>query len=596
MRFTLLTAGLAATTALTGLAFFLTPDGGTRPAAAATSAEELFDPSYLRKARCSGPIAQNPGVQLASRSATEWLKGDDGRGPALRDDLGNVSIPITAADPTAQAYFDQGLRWTYGFNHHEAVRNFRKAQEIDPECAMCFWGEAFALGPNINAPMDAGAIAPALAAVEKAIALKARAAAHEQALIDAIALRYDATFGVTSESSQAFAEKMRRAAEAFPDNPNIQAIYVESLMDMQPWDYWERDGKTPKGNTAEAIAVLERTMKRHPDHPAAIHLYIHMTEASRDPHRAEQPADRLGGLMPGAGHLVHMPSHIYYRIGRYLDSLEANRAAALADETYLKHAKAEGIYAGGYYPHNIHFMVTSAQMAGMKQEAITAAERLLKVIDPEFAATVGWVQPIAAAPYFAHAQMGEPEEVLALPDPGKALPYVQAMWRYARGVALARQGNIDGARGEAAHVAAIREGTDWSGLAAWGVPAPDLLRIAELTVKARSAMADGNAEQAISLFEEAVAVEAGIPYMEPPFWYYPVQQSLGAAQLQAGDAAAAERSFRAALMRHPNSGWAYFGLAQAMRAQDDIAGAEVVEGLFAQAWGGESGWLTVDRL
>jgi tetratricopeptide (TPR) repeat protein len=596
MKLRTLMLGLAATTALTAVGLALVDARGMRPAEAAVSAEVLLDPAYLRKARCSGPVATRPGVQVAGISITDWVYADTGTGPALRDDLGDVSVTVSTDQPEAQRYFDQGLRWAYGFNHGEAIRNFRKAQEIDPTCALCYWGEAFSLGPNINAPMEPQAGAPALAAVQKAVELKADASPKEQALIEAIAVRYDGSGAVTEESAAAFAASMRKAASAFPDDPNIQALFAESLMDTQPWNYWDLDGKTPKGATAEAIEVLERTIAANPMHPAAIHLYIHMTEASADPHRAEKYADRLGTLVPGSGHLVHMPSHVYYRIGRYIDSLEANRAAAAADEAYLAQTAAEGIYPAGYYPHNIHFMVTSSQMAGLKDEAIAASERLKKAIDPEVAAAVGWVQPIAAAPYFAIAQMGSVEEIRALPDPGDELPYVKAAWHYARGVAHAREEEKDEAEAEVAAIAAIREHTDWSGVTAWGVPVPYLLEIAELVVQGRIAQYEEDSEGAIEKFKAAAAIEKSIPYMEPPFWYYPVEQSLGAAQFASGDPAAAEQSFRSALMRHPNSAWAYFGLAKAMRAQGDTAGAEATDKLFAKSWAGDPKWLTLEKL
>jgi hypothetical protein len=302
------------------------------------------------------------------------------------------------------------VRWAYAFNHGEAVRAFRAAQKADPTCAMCYWGEAWALGPNINYPMQPEAVKPAFAAVAQAVALRGSADQKEQALIDALAARYSPDPAADRKAlDAAYADAMGKVAASYPDDDQVQVLFADSLMNLQPWDYWAPDKHTPKGRTAEQVAALERVLQRNPDHPGAIHLYIHTVEASTTPGRAEPFADRLNGKMPGAGHLVHMPAHIYYRVGRYLDSLKVNVAATRADEALFATNPPDPVYRLGYYPHNIHFVLVSARMAGDRADAIAAAEKLGNLAWGDTSSVAGLVQPIQQAPYFAHAQFSPPE-------------------------------------------------------------------------------------------------------------------------------------------------------------------------------------------
>ena len=355
--------------------------------------------------------------------------------PPLWAGLGSITYKITTANERAQAYFDQGLRLAYAFNHGEAQRAFRMAQKLDPDCAMCFWGEALVLGPNINLPMQEDAAAPAYAAAQKAKALAGKSSPREQALIGALAARYSSDpKAARTPFDTAYAAEMAKVAKQFPDDDEIATLYAEAAMDLSPWDYWKPGGREAKPQSVPIVPTLERVLARNPNHPGAIHLYIHAVEASDRPKRAEPYADRLRGAIPGAGHLVHMPSHIYYRVGRYLDALEDNKTAVKADEKYLADTNAPmGVYRLGYYPHNVHFVMASAQMAGDGPTVIAAAEKLRDLIPDEVARGR---QPVKAAPYFAHAQFSTPETILALPDPGDAIPYVKAMWLYMRGVAL----------------------------------------------------------------------------------------------------------------------------------------------------------------
>lgn len=540
----------------------------------------------------TGVLAHDP-VQHADPSAPSLPEE-----VPLYDNLGRLSYPISSESELARRYFDQGLRLSYAFNHGEALRAYRAAQHHDPECALCYWGEAYVLGPNINAPMDEGAGSPAVTAVRRAQALAAAASPREQALIAALAERYsDETGADQAELNRAFAEGMARAHRAFPEDDEIAVLYVDALMNLSPWDYWEADGSTPKGRVGEAVAVAEQVLARNPEHPGAIHLYIHLTEASQRPERAEPYADRLADLMPGAGHLVHMASHTYYRIGRYEDSARINQRAVAVDEAYLAGGGAAAeIYAHGLYPHNIHFVVSSSQMSGDAETALAYAERLAGKIPDPVAEQVGWIQAILPAPYFAHAQFSATEAILALPDPGERFPLVRAMWHYARGVALAEQGKLEAARGESARIAELNGSGDFEMLLAWGVPAPDLLRIARHVVEARIAEGEENLERAIAELQVAVQIQDALAYMEPPFWYYPVRQSLGAALLQAGRVEEAASVFQAALEEAPNSPALLFGLREAQRAGGDAAAARETDGRLRQAMGSLTPELDLRRM
>src|SRR3982751_4660882 len=498
--------------------------------------------------------------------------------PPLFDNLGQHTWAITTQKPEAQAFFDQGLRLAYGFNHGEARRAFRQAQRLDPSCAMCFWGEAYVLGPNINVPMDASANAPALAALERAQALAGHASDKEQTLIAALAKRYSADPKVDRAAlDKAWADALGDVAQRFPEDIELAVLHAEALMDTQPWDYWTDGGRQAKGCANEIVDDLERAMANNPDHPGAIHLYIHAVEASDRPARAEAGADRLAALMPGAGHIVHMPSHIYYRVGRYRDALAANKAAVAADEAYIADHKPSGPYPLAYYPHNLHFLVAAAHAAGDGKTALDAAGKLQKVVTAEMASAIPMVQPDMAAPYWATAMFGTPEAVLALTVPDNAPTYVKAMWRYARGLALVAQGRADEAANEIGAIQALEGEDDLAKAASAGIPGPDVLQIAREVLTGRIAQAKGDLPAAIAAFERAAVLQEGLAYMEPPYWYYPVRQSLGAALLAAGRVTEAEVAFQAALQRAPNNGWALFGLTGAAKARGDSAAAQDAE-------------------
>jgi tetratricopeptide (TPR) repeat protein len=518
--------------------------------------------------------------------------------PPLWTGLGSITYKVTTANESAQAYFDQGLRLAYAFNHGEAQRAFRKAQKLDPDCAMCFWGEALVLGPNINLPMQEDAAAPAYAAAQMAKALAGKASPREQALISAVAARYGSDpKAARAPFDAAYAAEMAKVASQFPDDDDIAVLYAESVMDLSPWNYWKPGGQEPNPQSTPIVPTLERVLARSPNHPGAIHFYIHAVEASDRPGRAEPYADRLRGAIPSAGHLVHMPSHIYYRVGRYLDALKDNKTAVTVDEKYLADTNAPmGVYRMGYYPHNVHFVMASAQMAGDGETVIAAAEKLGKLIPDEAARAIAIAQPVKAAPYFAHAQFSSPEAILALPDPGDAIPYVKAMWLYARGVALAVQDDFAGATAAADAIDTLERTSDFTLLKESNVPAQEVLGIARTLVQARVAQAKGDTTSAIASFKQAAEMQDALPYTEPPYWYYPIRQSLAAALVQAGRYDEAKQQFDLALHRAPSNGWSYFGLAQLYKARGDTAAEQKAEADLARTWVGDRSRLQLSKL
>lgn len=517
--------------------------------------------------------------------------------PALRDNLGKLSwSTVEPSSAEARAYFEQGYRLGWGFNHAEAARAFRAAQEADPSCTMCLWGEAWVLGPHINYPLEADANARAIAVLEKAKQLP-KAGELQAALIEALSQRYSADPTADRRSlDQAYADGMEAVQARFPHDPHVALLTADALMNLSPWDYWADGGKTPKGKTERMVALIEGVLgtrelgllAAYPDHPGAIHLYIHAVEASDHPERAAPHAARLAELMPGAGHVVHMPSHIWYRLGRWRESLDANVQAAAADETLMKQGGASLLYSEGYYAHNVHFVMVSALMGGDGRVSVDAADKLAGIVSERAKREVPWTQPIAAAPYYAHARFTPPDAVLALPEPEGAFPFIKASWHYARGIALTRVGRTEEARREAAAIDELARTKEITALPDLGVPGPDILMISSSEIEARLAEAAGDHTRAVELYTKAADVQDRLPYMEPPFWYYPVHQSLGAVLMAQGKPDEAEAAFRAALKRSPNNGWAAVGLMKAAEAKGDAQATEEARILLQKNWFGET--------
>lgn len=522
-------------------------------------------------------------------------------GAPLFEGMGDYHRPITTNDAGAQRYFDQGMVLAFGFNHAEAIRSFRAAQRLDPDCAMCFWGEALATGPNINVTSGGMAImspesrVAAHAAAQKALSLADRVAPVERALIEAQAVRYDGS--ETSDRDpldRAYAEAMRSVVQRFPDDDDAAAMYAEAWMNTMPWNYWSDDGQ-PRPETVEVIDALERIIARSPRHPLALHLYIHAVEASSDPGRAEAAADTLLTLVPGSGHLVHMPAHTYWRVGRYHDAAEANVRAAAVDEQYIAQCNAQGFYPALYYPHNIHFLWAASSMEGRSAVAIDAARRVAANVRIEQIREFPTVEFFRTIPLLALTQFGRWDEILAEPMPDASLRYATAIAHYARGVALARKGDLAAARRERDQLVPLRDTTEILFLDTNDYPAVTLLQIADALLEGELAMAAGSVDAAVGHFERAVALQDGLPYMEPPFWYYPTRQSLGAALLAAGRAGEAEAVYRRDLEDYPHNGWSMFGLAESLAAQGRTDEAAEVREMFAHVWARADVELTGSR-
>lgn len=515
----------------------------------------------------------------------------------LYANLGTLAFPISTRNPKAQAYFNQGMRLSFGFNHAEAQRAFQAAQQLDPDCAMCFWGEALVLGPNINVPMMPEANAPALAALARAVALKGRTSELEQMLIGALEKRYAADAPPDrSALDGAYADAMKAVAARFPTDDTLQVLYAEAAMDTQPWDYWQAGGAEPKGRGADIVATLETVLKRNSTHPGAIHLYIHAVEASAQPDRALPYAKRLGALVPGAGHLVHMPAHIYYRVGLYRDSLEANRRAIQVDEAYFKTSPSDPLYKAAYYPHNIHFVMVSAQMGGDGGTAVDAAAKLDASVPAELVKMFPILQPIKAAHYTTRAQFSDPDTILKLAPPSDDVVLVSTMYHYARAIAYAQRKDKAGAQREIDAIAAIERTADFKPFEPWGLPAKEIVRTAGLVAAGRLADATGDLDAAAKAYTEAVAIEDALAYTEPPYWYYPVRQSLGSVRLRQGKLDEAEQAFRDSLARVRNNGWALAGLAEVERRKGDANAERAAREAYRRAWFGPKDGPDLARL
>jgi tetratricopeptide (TPR) repeat protein len=538
----------------------------------------------LLLAACAGP----------ARDGGHGQPGADAR-PVLYDTLGRHSYRITTTVPAAQRWFDQGLRLVHAFNHHEAQKAFHEATRLDPRCAMCFWGLAMSEGSNYNDPTNAEREARALAAVRQAAALAAGTRPEERALIEAVARRHSSDPKVTRQAlDAAYADAMRQAARRFPDDLEIATFAADAMMLLRPWNLWMPDG-APHPGTEELVALLERVLARNPDHPGALHLYIHAVEASRQPGRAEAAADRLATLMPGAGHIVHMPSHIYWRVGRYGDAVSVNTAAVNADEAYFRTAQPSPIYRGLYHPHNIDFIWQSASMQGRSADTLRAAREFAAKAPAAMIAQMPDMETAPVAPIVALVRFGRWDEVLAHPAPPRDWPYTRGVWHYARGVAFSAKGQAAEARRELGELEAIRQGVPAERTVAFFFRARNMLQLAANVLAGEIAARAGDVATAERLLRAAVAEQDTHWFTEPPPWYFPVRQALGAVLLQAGRAADAEQVYREDLGRNPGNGWSLFGLAQSLRAQGKAGEAAETDARFRRAWAQADVTLTASR-
>jgi tetratricopeptide (TPR) repeat protein len=505
------------------------------------------------------------------------------------NNLGNHHHPVSTKNPLAQRYFDQGLILTYGFNHAEAIRSFQHAVKLDPEFAMGYWGIALALGPNINAPMSNEAVPQAWQALQQAIAFSKNVSQKEQAYIQALAKRYAAKpVADRTPLDKAYADAMRQVSQRYPNDPDAATLFAEALMDLSPWNFWTKDGQ-PTTYTNEIVATLESVLKRNPNHPGANHYYIHAVEASYTPERALPSAQRLEKLVPGAGHLVHMPSHVYWRVGRYHDAVRINENAIRADESHIvggtRDQNAHSFYALAYYPHNIHFLFAAAQMQGRSELALEAARKLVAKIPDQAYGDIPALEDFKPMPLFALVRFGKWQEVLQEPQPPSKLQYATGMWHWARGLAYVRLGQLNQAIAESEQLSKIAQTDAMKQLTLASFPkASTLLTLASHVLAGELAGARGQTDAAIAQLQEAVDIQDSLSYIEPPSWYYPVRQNLGAALLKAGRAKEAEAVYREDLRQYPNNGWSLFGLAQSLRVQGKAKEARAAQQRFREAW------------
>jgi hypothetical protein len=530
------------------------------------------------------------GVGPASRAVAEAVPAVDAPvGATLLPGLGHHEFKITTRSAESQRWFDQALMLTFGFNHDAAERSFLKAAQIDPDCAMCWWGASLVLGPHVNATMDPADAPKAWQRLQRAIELAPAATPREQAFIRALAARYAANPPQDRRSlDAAYADATGRLVAERPDDLDAKVFHAEALMDLQPWDYYD-DKLQPKGNTAKVVALLEEAIAKNPEHAGALHLYVHAVEASADPQRGVVAADRLRALIPGSGHLVHMPAHIYARVGRWHDAVVANQAAIAADQQYLSMCRGNyrGVYPLGYVPHNPHFLWFAASMEGASRVAQDAARVTAERVNlPDLMREPGYagLQHYWLTPWFDDVRFGRWDAIRARPNPAPDLPYVTAIWNYAQAMAAIRQKREADAVKHHEALAVLAADPKMDELLVWDrYPLSLAARVADRTVRAELARLRGDDEAAIAALREAVQIEDRIPYDEPPGWHAPVRQTLGAVLLDSGRAAEAEVVYREELQRNPANVWSLKGLQLALERQRKDGEAKRVAAEYARA-------------
>lgn len=517
----------------------------------------------------------------------------------LFTNLGTHNFSITTDSELAQKYFNQGIILAYGFNHEEAFRSFEEVSRLDSNCAMAFWGMAYVLGPNINLPMDAGVVHTAYDAIQKAISLLDNETHREIDYVMALAKRYTIEeFEDRFSLDQAYSDAMRELAKNYPDDLDAATMFAESLMDLHPWDYWLKDG-TPEPWTPEILSTLEGVMKIDPDHHGANHLYIHSVEASKNPEIGLISANKLRFLAPGAGHLVHMPAHIYIRTGKYHEGSLANIRAVESDEEYINQCNQQGFYPLAYYPHNYHFLWATATLEGDSKTAIDAAIKTSQKPPDSLMNLCGYqtLQHFAVIPLYAYITFGKWDEILNYPEPQKDRLYPQGVWHYARGMAFVAKDEFTNAERELAYLEDLRSNKNVEDLSIWGInSAGSLLKIAYEVLNGELASKKKNYKLALNHLRKAVELEDGLRYDEPPTWFYPCRHNLGAVLIEAGKYSEAQKVYEKDLIDIPDNGWALFGLYQALIKQEKTVEAENVESKFKEVWKYSDVILTSSRI
>ncbi|MFK5974045.1 MAG: hypothetical protein QM485_12310 [Flavobacteriaceae bacterium] len=503
----------------------------------------------------------------------------------LFENLGTLEFRISTEEEMAQKFFNQGIKLSYAFNHAEGHRSFMEASRLDSNSAMTYWGQAFALGPNINDPLpDEERKNKINTAIAKAKRLASKATAKEQALIKALAARYSKNLTEdVAALNMAYMSAMAEVVQKFPEDANIQILYAAAVMNTVPWNYWDKEGK-PSPNIKEAKAALEKAIQMEPENPGGHHYYIHMVELPY-PDLGVASADKLASLMPGAGHIVHMPSHIYIRVGRYLDAVKVNQAAILADEDYISQCFAQGLYPLAYYPHNIHFLWSSASLLGDSQIAIDAAKKTAEKVPLGELVTFTFLQDFAATPLLAYTRFGKWNEILTIPAPSANIKHLNLIRHYARGIAFIRKGNAKEAQEELDALAALKNDPELETLMAVpGNPSIHLANIAFEVVAGELAALRGNLSKAIDHLENAVVFEDALAYTEPAGWHIPTRQNLGALLLKAENFKQAEKIYREDLSILRQNGWSLTGLYQSLKAQGKLNEAKTIQQEFNTAW------------
>ncbi len=515
----------------------------------------------------------------------------------LMSGLGDLHHPVSTRNAEAQQFFDQGLRLIYAFNHDEAARSFQRAAELDPKLAMAYWGIAEAVGPNYNDPASADRFRQAHEAIQKAVDLSANAAPSEQAYIQAMALRFPADpKSDLRKAAENYHDAMREVSKKYPDDLDAATLFAESGMNLHPWGLWHHDG-TPEAGTEEIVATLESVVRRDPNHMGAIHYYIHAVEASPSPERALAGANKLASLAPAAGHIVHMPAHVYIRTGDYESAVKTNEQAAAVDQAYIKASGAQGIYPMMYYSHNLHFIAMCSSMNGNYEEAKKTADMLAAHVGPHVK-DMPPIEGFMTIPIAVDVRFHRWDDILKMPQPDPAMKTTTAFWHFARGMALAGTGKAGEAEAEYKIVADAEKNTPEDEVFAMPVnnKAKDIMKIAEKVLGAKIAMAKKDKAGAIAMLRDAVTIQDSLKYGEPPDWFFPVRESLGAALLMNSDAAGAEKVFREDLDRNPRNPRSLFGLHQALEAQGRSYDAQFVDREFRTSWKGGNTPLKMDDL
>ncbi len=503
----------------------------------------------------------------------------------LFKNLGDLHYPISTTNKRAQQFFDQGLRLSYAFNHAEAHRSFMEAARLDPNAAMAFWGQAYTLGPNINDPFpDNERKKKSYEAIEKAKKLTSKISPKERALINALETRYSSNLSADLEElNKVYMQTMANVAKKYPDDADIQTLYAEAVMNTTPWNYWDNHGN-PAPNTLKGKAALEKAMNLNPDHPGAHHYYIHMVELPK-PDLAVPSADRLAALMPAAGHLVHMPSHIYIRVGRYKDAVKTNQAAILADEDYISQCYAQGMYPLGYYPHNLHFLWSASSLLGSSETAIDAAKKTAEKVPIGEMKNLPFLQDFASTPLLAYTRFGKWNEILTIPYPGDDYKHLKLIWHYARGIAFLRKDNIKEAKEELEVLALMTQDTELETLIAnYTNPSSNIAKVAYEVIAGELAAAEGNFQKSLEHLKKGVALEDNLIYSEPSAWHIPVRQTMGAILLKAQKYKEAEEVFREDLATLRQNGWSLMGLHKSLVEQGKTEEANEIKELFQNAW------------